>query len=714
MDWSGSQRQSSTMGGHSYHSSQQSLRLRNRQSTVADQSSPQFNWNPSPTEESDEGSSDTPRNLRELPMPMGLKKAIRQVQQMKVPVVSGWQSWKMNKAKTLKRFGEEAGGALAYIALWRRALHKIGGHFGGGVQSYFLFLRFLVVLNFLSFLLIAGFVLIPNIVFQSRGSNGNIAVNNSDVPSECTVYAPNPQGLVNFYSYFIDLLTGTGFMEYSYLFYGYYNNTVEVRDDFSYNIPIAYILTAAFYFIFCLICIIIRMGGVIRVTVKTGGRAVGGYSMLVFTSWDYGLQGERGTRLKQNNIRYQLQVDLEEECLKLQAASLTLAQTIGLYSLRVLLNVIVLGLIGGAFYCIFLATEFSQSQSETDFLSLAVQYLPSIVITVSNFLVPFLCDQIALLERHSPSTTVILALLRAVFLRMVSLGVLIFTLWSQITCKGVTDSPDCKLCSYNYEQYQCWETSVGQEMYKLAMFDFITVIAVMILVEFPRRMVVDHCSCRLAKFVGRQEFVVPQNVLGLVYGQTVVWTGALFCPLLPLINTIKFIIIFYCKKLTLFYNCRPANRTFRSTSSNFFFLLVLLFGWILASATLIYSVAQIHPSMSCGPFRTLTMMWSVIPNSFNSLSASTQDFLRYIGSQAFSIPLFILTCVVLCYVAALAAVYGKTVSLLRAQLKLEGRDKQFLVKQIQELSSASRRREMVDDHSAYMDMDTYRAGPEWQ
>lgn len=53
------------------------------------------------------------------------------------------------------------------------------GNFGGGVQSYFLFLRFLVVLNFVSFLLIAGFVLIPSIVFRSVGtslvnSTGNV------------------------------------------------------------------------------------------------------------------------------------------------------------------------------------------------------------------------------------------------------------------------------------------------------------------------------------------------------------------------------------------------------------------------------------------------------------------------------------------------------------------------------------------------------------
>lgn len=34
---------------------------------------------------------------------------------------------------------------------------------------------------------------------------------------------------------------------------------------------------------------------------------------------------------------------------------------------------------------------------------------------------------------------------------------------------------------------QCWETRVGQEMYKLTLFDLLTTIATLILVESPRR-----------------------------------------------------------------------------------------------------------------------------------------------------------------------------------------------------------------------------------
>ncbi|XP_062394153.1 transmembrane channel-like protein 7 [Sardina pilchardus] len=672
--------------GSGYFNSEPSLRLRRQpsmsnQPSVSNQNaSPHFDWARS-SEGGEDEEEEEPRNVRELPMPFLLRRAVRQVQQMRVPVDSG----RARRSRALKRFSKQARNALDLVTLWRKSIHKIGGHFGGGVQSYFVFLRFLVVLNFLSFLLIAGFVLIPAIVFNSLDLNTTAPETNLTGKEECLVYDTSPNALTVFYTYFLDLLSGTGFMEYSYMFYGYYNNTMIVTSGFSYNIPLAYLLTASFYFIFCLICIVVRMGGVWRVAVTTGGGAAGGYSMLVFTGWDYGLQGDRATKLKRNNIRYQLQMDLEEERLQLRAASLTLLQTVGSYALRIFLNLVVLGLIGGAFIGIAFATQFSQTQATQEgIVGLLLEYLPSIVITASNFVVPFLCDQIALLERHSPSTTVILALLRAVFLRLVSLAVLLFTLWENITC--YEDKSECSPCNYNHKIYQCWETRVGQEMYKLTLFDFLTTIVVLILVEFPRRMVVDNCSWSLVQWVGRQEFLVPPNVLGLVYAQTVVWTGTLFCPLLPLVNTIKFVIIFYCRKITLFQNCRPAVRTFRSTSSNVVFFLVLLFGWSLATTVLIYSMAELHPSYGCGPFRFSTTMWSLVPESFRGLSQSTQDFLRYVGSQAFSIPLFLFSCVVLCYVAALASVYGNSVALLRAQLKLEGRDKQFLVKQLEELT----------------------------
>ncbi|MGH0188150.1 UNVERIFIED_CONTAM: hypothetical protein FKN15_028220 [Acipenser sinensis] len=412
-------------------------------------------------------------------------------------------------------------------------------------------------------------------------------------------------------------------------------------------------------------------------------------------------------RLKQNSIRYELQVELEEDALRRNAASRTLAQRVCLYTLRGVLNLLVVGLILAAFYCIYRASEQSSilqedpSVKDNFFLLLLVQYLPSIVITAANFLVPTLCDIIIRFERYSMTMQIKLTLIRSVFLRLTSLGVLLYSLWNQITCGGAPHESACRPCEYNYAQYpanslpsrsQCWETRVGQEMYKLMIFDFITGVVVILLVEFPRRMLVDHCSCKPLQLWGRQEFVVPENVLGLVYAQTVVWTGAFFCPLLPLINTVKFILLFYFKKLTLFQNCRPASRTFRSSTSNFFFLLVLLLGLGLACVPLGYSVAVIHPSFGCGPFRSLSHMWDVVPQSLTSLPKTAQSFFNFLGSQAFAVPLFLLSCLVFSYMAAMASVYGNNVAQLKAQLKLEGRDKQFLVKRISELTPANQKK----------------------
>lgn len=63
------------------------------------------------------------------------------------------------------------------------------------------------------------------------------------------------------------------------------------------------------------------------------------------------------------------------------------------------------------------------------------------------------------------------------------------------------------------------------------------------------RLIVQHCDCGLAKWWGQQEFAIPQNVLEIVYGQTICWIGTFYSPILPAICTIKYFFIFYIKKV---------------------------------------------------------------------------------------------------------------------------------------------------------------------
>lgn len=73
----------------------------------------------------------------------------------------------------------------------------------------------------------------------------------------------------------------------------------------------------------------------------------------------------------------------------------------------------------------------------------------------------------------------------------------------------------------------------------------------------------NYCDFGLVKWLGQQEFSIPQNVLEIVYGQTICWIGTFFCPLMPAINTIKCFLVFYIKKVRNMVKERQAIPSFR-------------------------------------------------------------------------------------------------------------------------------------------------------
>lgn len=52
------------------------------------------------------------------------------------------------------------------LELWKSLMKKVEGHFGTGVTSYFLFLKWIFLLNIPVFILTFGFVVLPQILFR--------------------------------------------------------------------------------------------------------------------------------------------------------------------------------------------------------------------------------------------------------------------------------------------------------------------------------------------------------------------------------------------------------------------------------------------------------------------------------------------------------------------------------------------------------------------
>ncbi|KFV47520.1 Transmembrane channel-like 7, partial [Tyto alba] len=600
---------------------------------------------------------------------------LRDCQQADVTYLSGWKQWRRASRKSLKKVLNEVKDLLSYLELWRHDIHSIEGKFGTGIQSYFSFLRFLVLLNFLIFILMFSFVTLPSIISKYGMFNSSFAkIPPQNIEPHCTVYIPSGnKGLVYFYTYLKDLLSGTGFLEVTSLFYGYYTIDAVWLGVLKYDLSLAYLLSTFAYLALSLLWIITRSGKGFRQNLVHGSDQFQSYCNKVFAGWDFGITDPNAAQLKHRSLQYELQTDLEEERLRRKIADRTMKEKLRIYSLRIFINIIVIAVLSGCFYSIYRATVFSQENSNvsirhdvgTDSANLLVQYLPSMVITLANFIAPQIFSFLIRFEDYSPAFEIRLTLMRCVFVRLANIGVLLFSLWSQISYCA-TDM--CKACGYNYELYPCWESEVGQEMYKLMIFDFIIILAMTVFVDFPRKLLVTHCSCKPVQWCGLQEFGISDNVLEIIYGQTICWIGTFFSPLLPAVATIKYFIIFYIKKISLIHTCKPAARPIRASSSNFFFLVVLLIGLVLAFIPLGISIAHIPSSKACGPFRSFNTSWAVVPATILEFPTGLQQVLYVIASEAFAVPFFMVICLIMLYFIALARAHKQVVEQLREQL----------------------------------------------
>lgn len=638
-------------------------------------------WTTSTVNRHEDNQKTEQRAVRELPKCMQEKRREMAQRLVEAGQLSSWSQWRESTGRYLKRLREDTHEWMCSLKLWRGDIHAIEGMFGTGILSYFSFLRFLVFLNFVIFLLMFGFVILPIIIIPYASEN--TTYNQSD-GSVCSRYPSSARrGLVIFHEHITDLLSGGGFLERTYLFYGFYRVDKIIFSKFIYNLPLAYLLVTIAYLILSLIWIVKRSATGFKRNLVQDEDRFQSFCNKIFAGWDFCITNENAAKLKRSSLLYELRTDLEEERIKQKIADRTQKEKCRIYVIRFILNLFVIGVLAACFYSIYIATIFSQkaqldNKKENFIVDLIYEYLPSIVITLANCITPLLFSVIINFEDYSPAFEIRFTLMRCVFMRLTSIGVLLFSLWSQITkC-----NEDPCICGYNHVLYSCWETRVGQEMYKLAIFDFIIIFAVTLFVEFPRKLIVQHCDCGLAKWVGQQEFAIPQNVLEIVYGQTICWIGTFYCPMLPAICTIKYFLIFYIKKVSLMNNCRPATRPFRASSSNFFFLGVLLIGLVLACVPVIVSVAQINCSKACGPFVSYNTSWEVLPDTIKQLPSEVQTLLYALSSEAFAVCLYVFTCLAMFYVIALAGAYKRVINQLRDQLAMEGRDKHFLIQKL--------------------------------
>lgn len=160
------------------------------------------------------------------------------------------------------------------------------------------------------------------------------------------------------------------------------------------------------------------------------------------------------------------------------------------------------------------------------------------------------------------------------------------------------------------------ETYVGQQLYRLCIFDFFVTIVITLFVELPLALIFRRSVKPTSRLncIANPEFNLVGSTLDMVYSQSICWLGMFYCPILPLITTFKCFVVFYVKYFSLLIYSSPPNRVYGASSSTSLFMNVLLVSFIACVLPLGYHVTSLHPSVSCGSFRGFDTVWSAVSN----------------------------------------------------------------------------------------------------
>ncbi|XP_029595030.1 transmembrane channel-like protein 5 isoform X2 [Salmo trutta] len=604
--------------------------------------------------------------IRDLPMSFDDKKHIRgQVLALKSfkksRQLNCFSDCSTSVSLAFRRCGANMTLARQTLELWRGTMKEVGGKFGTGVLSYFKFLKWLLMFNIFSFLVNFGFITIPQLIYHPT----------PDIPTGVSF-----KGL--------EILTGAGYFSHTVMYYGAYSNKTQGTGGWpEYNMQLAYFLTIAAYMVLCGAALIYSMASSFRKKYVLADSGLGGAWQLL-CSWDFSVTNERAVRQRKNNLRIQLKESLSE---KVQVALLPLTERLKHYGVFLGTWLLSTGMALGCGASVYFLCQYDKSrtkqsadQASGSLLEEAATLLLPFVVSLINLVIPLFYSLFKKIEHYSnPRMQVYAIIVRNVILKMSILGILCYY-WM----KDVADT------------FSCWESIVGQALYRLVIVDFLFIMLGSFFGEFLSNVIGTKCIQSL----GVPEFDVARNVLDLIYAQTLAWIGIYFSPLLPVIQIIKFFILFYLKKVSLTQNCQPPRRAGRAAQMQTIFIAILFFPSFVGALSMVaYTVWTLPPSDKCGPFRGLNTTFSAIQiwmddlNRVDAFQWTVWIYQHVIRSEIFY---FLVSFIILVFIYIFRQItQGRKllIILLRQQIVNEGKDKAFLLEKLQTLQKSKQNKQ---------------------
>ena len=614
-----------------------------------------------------------------------------------------------------------------HFRIWGSSIKHIQGHLGSGVCTYFKVIVWLLKINLLCMVLALAFIVGPG----SYMANCNYAHH----PSEESLYnkddleCTNPS-FVNGTGFHHDavnsvlqLLTGTGWMESTAMFYGWYptsNLTRHVggKEKTLYNFSLAYFTVGISYFFLSLLFMLYNLSKLFN---KSAAEQFDTkpYSSKVFTC-DYGVTDT--VACEQQSVRFiqSLKEGMTEDAQ--EDVKREFSTKVGIFFLRILTNITCLGAMVGTVYLYVnqILTDSSEFQS-TDNCGKLTQplddgldidlgnltnieikenlsafwstYSASIIVSGSNVILPMFFELVGTFEMYSfQSTRIGITLLRMFIMKLFNISVYLYILYIAVGPSGGQledwQTPGNTLI------YNCWENYVASQLYQLVMVDFIVFCIALLCTEALRSYLVTNISFLRDRLgITKKEFNIAEEILDLVHKQMIFWSGFYFAPLFPVVAVLEVIAIFYLKKISALRNVIPPKTVVLNHQSTFAVNCLFLISLFIVFVFMGLVIFNFHPSTTCGAFRG--SVWFSDP--FSHVIENSGKFKSYIVDSLKTTSVFIILVIVIClviyYYRSLASSRKVTIGLLRQQVKDEIADKKFLLDRVKVQDSNNKENE---------------------
>ncbi|XP_042744439.1 transmembrane channel-like protein 2 [Lagopus leucura] len=589
-------------------------------------------------------------------------------------------AYKMMMAKKWVKFKRDFDNFKTQCIPWEMKIKEVESHFGSSVASYFIFLRWMYGVNLVLFGLIFGLVIIPEVLMgMPYGS-----MPRKTVPRAEQATAMDFSVLWDF----------EGYIKYSALFYGYYNNQRTIG-WLKYRLPMAYFMVGISVFGYSLMVVIRSMARNANESTADGDDDNFVFSWKMFTSWDYLIGNPETADNKFASITTSFKESIVDEQESNKDENIHLRRF-----LRVLANVLIICCLCGSGYLIYFVVKRSQTFSKMQNAGWYERNEVEIVMSLLGMFCPPLFETIATLENYHPRIglkwqlgrifalflgnlyTFLLALMDDVNEKLAEEDVVKnITRWTLFghynsSMENSTATPP-PLDPADVPRGPCWETTVGIEIVRLTVSDILVTFVTILVGDFVRACFVrfmNYCWCwdLEAGFPSYAEFDISGNVLGLVFNQGMIWMGSFYAPGLVGINVLRLLTSMYFQCWAVMSSNVPHARVFKASKSNNFYMGLLLLILFLSLLPVAYTIMSLPPSFDCGPFSGKKRMYDVIQETIElDFPLFVAKIFGYVANPGLIIPAILLMVLAIYYLNAVSEAYQRANAELKKKMQLQ-------------------------------------------